>query len=232
MTIKKKNYLLCLFIGIAMGIWMIADFIYYDTFDYHAKFGVWLFFISFALFGLPCLGYYFDSLEKAHTLDIKEGTLLFDNTKHPIDNPVTFKLTYSDANAIQVSLYIGDKPVFKHITFNADEFDALMQLLRPYLKYPKIAENINFHTLKLFEDGFFVGKKKFYYEKIEKIEAFEHINRDGIKTLKLHITTKNGSYEKTLLQVDQANVEVLVRNFASYMEHIGEKIYLRHSETS
>jgi len=217
MKIKRKNHLSYLFASIALGIFMILDFIYYDIFDYHTQFGIWLLFINVLFFGLYCIRYYIYTLEKSHIIDIENDVLVYDKANYIIDDTIKFKLKYSSLD-IWVSLYIGKKLIFKNITFSADEFDRFLHIIKPYLKNPDITQNINFHELKLLEDSFFIGRKKFYYKDIEKLEVSQYINHYSVKVFELQITMKNTKfYKKTVLQKkNQSKVEMIVKTFMLY----------------
>jgi len=200
MKIKKKNYISCLVIAIFIFVLQIMFFVDYDSFDWKAKFASWLFLVN-TFFGFYCIIYYINSLTKtltkSHILKIKDNILLFDNKTYKIDDKINFRIKHKDTD-IWVNLYIGKKEIFENIYFTINEFDRLLYLIKPYLKKPKIVDNINFRELKFFKDGFFIKHKKFYYKDLDTLEVVL-LKEEYIDFFKLYINLKNGKmYQKEI----------------------------------
>ncbi len=205
MKIKKKNYLSFLITGVILFIFMIEGWIHYDKFDWKAKFGVMLFTVNAIWFGTVLFKDYFTTFTRNHTLRIKNGILEFDKKKYKIDDYL--KIKFKDQN---ISLFIWDKLIFKNIYFDEDEIERFLYIIKPYLKNPKIVTNINFHEIKPFKEGFFIKHKKFYYEKIEKLEIRIHRYYANLEAFDIYITLNNGKTIKKRIRKNKLNEAVIL----------------------
>ena len=129
----------------------------------------------------------------------------FDGKKYKIDDYLKFK--FKDRN---VTLYMGDKLIFKNIYFDEDEIKRFLYIVKPYLKNPKIAENINFHEIKPFKEGFFIKHKKFYYDKIDRLEIKIHRYYANLEDFEIYITLNNGKKIKKRIRKSDLNEAVIL----------------------
>ena len=198
-VVKKKNALSCLLAGLGLtgfasvGVWQLAGL------GCHAFVGIVLF-LAAGVSGGYCLRFYVTTLQKRCKIDIVDKRLMIDTQSFRIDDNITFKLRYDDS-IVWVNLFIGKRLVIKRLVVDASEFEALLRLLKPYLKYPVTAERINFHRLALFKKGFFIGKKRFLCEAIETLQIVSSFNRYKVPIYRFIIVTKNQqTYEKTIVR--------------------------------
>jgi hypothetical protein len=83
--------------------------------------------------------------------------------------------------------------VFKNKVFNDKELKELLKLLKPYFKRKNGAEKIEVKnaTLELFDEGFALNNREFYYDEISDIET-TLIDNHGTFLLDFKIFLKNG----------------------------------------
>ena len=159
MKIKSKTCYSCLFFVAILILFTILVFIAAsESNDWKVQFAPILAILN-VLFVVPLiLKWYQESISKPHILEIKNGYLIFDNKKYKLKN-LKIKLK-DDGGFIVAKLYIENEEL--KLLLDYDELDRFLYIIKPYLKNPKIVENINFKDIKLFKKGFLLNIKSFF----------------------------------------------------------------------
>ena len=209
MKISSKNYYSFLFIIFIYLFCVILFLINYNGFKHwESKVGFWLFVVVGFFFLIKIFKEYLQTFTLSHRLRIDNKRLIFDNKIFMIENYVNFRLRH-DFNNIFVKLCIGDKIIFNYINFNPEEIDRFFYLIKPYLKKPKIVDNINFFEIRLFKEGFFIRHNKYYYDFIDYFDFNITRNRYGIKNIVIMFHYKNKLKKKCIL-FSQENIAKLI----------------------
>ena len=152
MKIKSKTCYFCLFYAVVLILFTILSFIgASESNDWKVQFAPFLVILN-DFFVIPLmLKWYQESLSKPHILKVKNGYLIFDNKKYKLKN---LKIKLKDnGDLIRVKLYLENEKI--KLLLDYDELDRFLYIIKPYLKNPKIAENINFKDIKLFKKRLF-----------------------------------------------------------------------------
>jgi len=205
MKIKSKTCYSCLFFVVILILFTILLFIAADeSNDWKVQFAPILAILN-ALFLVPLmLKWYQESISKPHILEIKNGYLIFDNKKYKLKN-LKIKLK-DDGGFIVAKLYIENEEL--KLLLDYDELDRFLYIIKPYLKNPKIVENINFKDIKLFKKGFFIKHKKFFYDRIEAIEVYKK-EEYPLTFLRLKIFYDNKIIEKKIFYNEENLQKIL-----------------------
>jgi len=205
MKIKSKTCYFCLFFIVFLILFTILSFIgASESNDWKVQFAPYLVILN-DFFVIPLmLKWYQESLSKPHILKVKNGYLIFDNKKYKLKN-LKIKLK-DDGVFIRVKLFIENEKL--EILLDYEEFDRFLYLIKPYLKNPKIAENINFKDIKFFKEGFFIKHKKFFYDKIKAIEVYKKEN-PPFSFLRLEIFYEDKIIEKKI-SYNEENMQKIV----------------------
>jgi len=204
MKIKSKTCYSCLFFVAYLILFTILSFIAAsESNDWKVQFAPILAILN-ALFLVPLmLKWYQESISKPHILKVKNGYLIFDNKKYKLKN-LKIKLK-DDGGVVVVKLYIENEKI--KLLLDYDELDRFLYIIKPYLKNPKIVENINFKDIKLFKRGFFIKHKKFFYDKVEVIEGYK--KEEYPLFLRLRIIYDNKIIEKKVFY-NEENLQKIV----------------------
>ena len=197
MTVSKKNTFIFFIVGIVFfifGIWLI------DSFKKESWFlgafvgilvGIWS-----VVVGISMVINFFKLYQAVDVkIDIKDDYLIFEDEKYPLkDAKITVEFPYIDP-ITRVTLRIERKnkieTVFEDLVFYDRELKELLELIKPYLKHKDILEKIEKkETLILFEDGFALNNRDFYFDEVEYIETT--LVSSGTYYLDLKIVLKNG----------------------------------------
>jgi len=225
MKIKKKNYISFIIIILIYIFGCILFFSSYNELDdWRAKFGSWLFCLG-GLFIVPyLLDIYLNSFSTKHTLKIENENLIFDGKRFKIDDNLHFRLK-ENLGEILVKLYIGKNLIFDYINFSLEEFDRFLYIVKPYLKNPKIVENINFQEIKPFKRGFFIKHKKYFYECLEDLIVYKSETKDLPLVLKIKMIYKGKSITKNI-SYNEENIQKLVFIIIKHSKPLSFKYFL------
>ena len=150
------------------------------------------------------LKWYQESISKPHTLKVKNGYLMFDSKKYKLKN---LKIKLKEfSGLVLLKLYLGDEKI--KLLLDYDELDRFLYIIKPYLKNPKIVENINFKDIKLFKEGFFIKHKKFFYDKIQTITVYKR-EEYPLTFLRLEIFYEDKIIEKKIFY-NEENLQKIV----------------------
>jgi len=198
LVVSKKNTSIYLIIGLFLflfGVWIISSLGYEN--EFLPVFGK-LIGIGIVIFGIFFIVQFVKlSQPDDYEIVIKDDYLLFNDKKFSLQqSKLTIEFLRKEP-IMRVTLRVENKNntqiVFKNLVFYDTELKELLEMIRPYLKNETLVEKIEEknETIRLFENGFALNNREFYYHEIKDIQT-TLIDGGTYYLLEYKIVLKNG----------------------------------------
>lgn len=203
--VSKKNISLYLIIGILcfiFGVWLISSLGYEN--EFLPVFGK-LVGVGIVIFGIFLIVQFVQlSQPYDYEIAIKDNYLIFNDEKFLLQQSYLTIEFLRKEPIMRVTLRVESENntqiVFKNLVFYDTELKMLLEMIKPYLKNETLVEKIEEknETLRLFENGFALNNREFYYNEVKDIQTT--LIDTGTYYLDYKIVLRNGEViEKRLI---------------------------------